>query len=195
MLNSAEAVVQGQLRPGEKLLWAGQPKSGFVLRPTDALLIPFSLLWGGFALFWEWSVLSFGGSTFFALWGIPFVLAGIYFIAGRFFVDASVRARTYYGVTPERVIIVTGAGGKKVKSLNLRTLTDLSLDERGDGSGTITFGATLPMAWWTTGLAWPGADRYLPPSFAMIASARSVYDTIQDAQARALMPREGEERG
>ena len=42
--------IEWELRPelgaGERLLWSGQPRGGLRLRPTDAMLVPFSLLWG-----------------------------------------------------------------------------------------------------------------------------------------------------
>ncbi len=148
---------------------------------------PFSLLWGGFAIFWELSVFRSGAPFFFRLWGIPFVLVGLYMIFGRFFTDAWQRARTYYGLTNERVLIVPGLFERQVKSLSLRGLPELTLSERGDRSGTIMFGTVPPMYGWSAGSSWPGSARQLPPSFEMIENARQVYGQIQTAQ-RAIQP-------
>ena len=110
-------------------------------------MIPFSLLWCGFAIFWESSVLNAEKApTFFAFWGLPFVAMGIYMVIGRFFVEARQRASTFYAVTEERVLIVSGLLSRTVKSLNLRTLSDISLSEKGSGEGTITFGPQNPFA-------------------------------------------------
>jgi hypothetical protein len=67
-----EQTVRSQLASGEKLLWSGQPSASLALRKSDALLIPFSLMWGGFAVFWEVTVIKQGGPMLFILWGIPF---------------------------------------------------------------------------------------------------------------------------
>ena len=101
-----EADIQGRLLPGERIMWTGTLPSGILLQPGDAIRVPFSLMWGGFGNFWEWSGQHMGRAPdFFTLWGIPFVLAGLYLIAGRFFVDAWVQARTSYAVTCQRVLI------------------------------------------------------------------------------------------
>ena len=187
MQSEIEQVLRPELGATEKLLWSGQPRRGIRFRSTDAFLIPFTLLWGGFVIFWEISAVRGGASWFFRLWGIPFVAAGLYFIFGRFFVDAWQRTRTYYGLTSERVVIVSGLFQRQVKSLALRGLPEVSLAESTDRSGTITFGSVPPMYGSFANPSWPGMASHLPPSFEMIDNARQVYGHIQTAQ-RALYP-------
>jgi hypothetical protein len=69
--------IERELQPGERLLWSGRPRQGLMFRPADALYIPFSLFWCAFAIFWEVSVLK-EGLWFFVIWGIPFVLVGLF---------------------------------------------------------------------------------------------------------------------
>ena len=116
------------------------------------------------------------------LWGIPFVCVGLFFVFGRFFLDAHSRARTTYGVTNERILILSGLFAQQTKSLQLRTLTDVSLIQRGDGSGTITFGPAHYMNAFFPAGAWPSTGRYAPPSFDLIERAKEVYDIICNAQ-------------
>jgi predicted Rdx family selenoprotein len=141
-------------------------------------MIPFSLLWGGFAMFWEYSVLRHSSSAEFALWGIPFVLIGLYLIVGRFFVDAFQRARTVYAVTDRRILIVRTWWNKEVTSVSSKPLPEISLTEKSDGSGTITFGPRLPYSRMMGG-GWPGASKQAVPAFEFVERVRSVYDLIQ----------------
>ena len=179
----SDQVIAAQLGSGERLLWSGRPRLGIYLRPSDGYLIPFSLMWGGFAIFWEYSVLTSKAPFFFSIWGVPFVLIGLYLIFGRFFVEAQQRSKTYYGLTNQRVIIVSGLFSHAVKSLQLRTLSDISLAERSDGTGTITFGAAAP--WWSAMAGWPGSNRYQSPAFDLIPGARDVFERIRVAQREA----------
>ena len=152
--------IQEQLGPGERLLWSGRPAQGLVFRQADAMMIPFSLMWSGFAFFWEYSVISAGKAPlFFMASGIPFVAIGIYMIGGRFFVDSKQRANTAYGVTNQRVIIVSGILNKQIKSLSLRTISDVSLSEKASGLGSILFGPSNSPLWLTGGAAWPACHQ------------------------------------
>ena len=179
-----------ELTSGERLLWNGMPAGGIHFRPGDVFAIPFSLLWGGFAIFWEYSVLhtpQAGGTRgFFALWGIPFVLIGLYLIAGRFFVDAYMRARTRYAVTNQRVLILTTFAGQRVRSVSLRALGEMSLREWPGGTGTITFGSS-PSFSFVALPGWPGANRNVAAAFELIEGARNVYDLIRKAQNTAVV--------
>lgn len=178
--------IRRELSEDERLLWSGRPERGIKLRPSDALAIPFSLLWGGFAFFWEYSVLSKGGPIFFGFWGIPFVLVGLYMIAGRFFADAYVRDRTDYAVTDQRVLIVSGMFSREVKSLPLASMSNISLKEQASGTGTIQFGPMPPGAsMMMIGPSWPGAGRMLPPMFDLLPKARQVHELILRAQREA----------
>jgi Bacterial PH domain len=178
---TAPAELERELSANERLLWSGQPKQGLQLRSSDAFLIPFSLLWGGFAIFWEGGVLSSGAPFFFILWGIPFVAMGVYITIGRFFVDAATRAKTWYAVTNERILIISGLFTRTVKSLPLRTLPEITFEQRNDESGTITFGQSYPFASWYRGISWPGMDQRLAPAFDLVPNARTVYEIIRQA--------------
>ena len=150
-----------------------------MLRAADAFLIPFSIMWCGFAIFWESSVVTTRAPFFFKLWGAPFVLVGLYFVFGRFIADAAERRKMVYGLTNERVLIISGLFRRQVKSLNLRTLPEMSLSERPDGTGTITFGPSS--AYGRVG----SGSRQTAPTFEGIASARVVYEQLRQAQKTA----------
>ena len=181
----ATQVIQSELEPRERLLWAGQPTQGVKLRGSDVFMIPFSFLWGGFAVFWEYSVIQNGTPFFFRLFGIPFVLVGLYIMFGRFFIEAKQRKKTFYGLTNERVVITSGLFRKKVKSLNLRTLTDISLSESSNGSGSVSFGNSSPFTSMFGGMSWPGMEQHVGPRFDLIQDAKRVYQQIREAQKNA----------
>ena len=95
---------------GEKIVWQGRPdRKLIVLRSSDTFLIPFSLLWCGFAFFWEFTVLSTPDPFPFALFGLPFIAIGLYIVFGRFLVDSYIRHNTSYALTNQRAIIATSA--------------------------------------------------------------------------------------
>jgi hypothetical protein len=170
------------LLPGERLLWEGSPDvNAFSLRGAWFLL-PFSILWGGFALFWEASVLTSRAPGVFALWGIPFVLAGLYLIFGRIPVARREARRTRYAITDQRVLLLRGAFGQQVTEIDLKDVPSPQLERGRRGIGTISFGPA-PSAF-RAPPGWPTLGMYAqPPAFLTIPDAERVYRILQDARA------------
>lgn len=188
MNTELEVTARGYLAHNERLLWSGTPRGGIRFRAADILLIPFSLLWGGFAIFWEFMVVTSvpSSSPFpFSLLGLPFVVMGLYMIFGRFLVDAWQRSKTLYLLTDQRALIVAGLFSREVKSLPLHTLQDYTLSERSDGSGTITLAASAAPFGAFAAAGWPGAGRSAPPAFEMVENARQVHELLRSAIATA----------
>jgi hypothetical protein len=187
---NSQSAMQRELVSGEKLLWSGQPRQGLRLNVSDVLVIPFSLVWCGFAIFWEITVAKGHAPLLLKLWGVPFVVAGLHLVFGRFLVDALARARTVYGVTNQRLIIVTGAFSRRVRSLPWQSLPQATLVERGNGGGTIRFGPELPFGLGRSGNlgGWSGARQSLFPALDVSDHAREAYAAIKLAQQTA--PRE-----
>jgi Bacterial PH domain len=173
--------IERELGSSERLLWKGRPRTGLRLRGSDALLIPFSLVWAGFACFAAFAAFLSPKANPGALFTVPFALIGLYIVIGRFFVDAKIRQNTEYAVTNRRAIIVSGLFGRKTRSINLQSTPEIALTEKADRSGTITFGTPAPYGWGMQGNLWfPGFSPQA--AFDMIENARSVYEMIENAK-------------
>lgn len=181
MLKDLNTELRQHLDNNENLLWVGQPQTGLVFRSADIFLIPFSILWCGFAIFWFISAISSGAPFLFSLFGLPFVAIGLFFVFGRFVVDAKQRENTMYGITEDRIIIKSGIFNKSVKTLNIRTISDIEYTEKNDGSGTISIGPKNPMMVWGNGMNWwPGMKPN--PQLDLIPNVRKVYNQIIELQ-------------
>src|SRR5205814_9543989 len=118
------------LSAGERLIWAGRPRRGIVVLRRDLLRMPFNVFVLAFAVFWEYSVFTLSrralaspSASIFGLLmlagGLYFVWFGLYNIAGRYVHDALLRARTYYGITDQRIVIRSTLGTTQLLSLDL----------------------------------------------------------------------------
>ena len=167
-----------QLLSGERIIWEGRPYVGVILRPIEAALIPFSLLWGGFAVFWNATAWATGAPLFFKLFGLPFLVAGLYVTVGRFLIDMMLRRKMAYYVTNKRVIIDKRSTGNNTKSLDIGRLAALELDERADGSGSLRFGTSG--GWFTGNNLGIWQSTFDPtPQFIRIPDVRTVYELVQ----------------
>lgn len=147
-----------ELRSGESLLWAGRPCQGWRLHSIDAILVPFSVLWSMAAL----AAFAAGIEALIGtLRGLPepitpeilrrtgilsegilvilFPASAFYLTCGRFMLNARRRARTWYGLTTERIIIISGLFARRVTEVPLHDLGHITFSHHEDGSGTICF--------------------------------------------------------
>ena len=170
-------VVQRDLLSGEHVVWQGRPAEGLVLRPSDVFLIPFSLLWLSFAVFWNANVWSSEAPIFFKLFGLPFLIIGVFMAVGRFWVDRANRRKLYYLVTNRRIVILKSGGASASRSLDIKRLPIIELEEQPDGTGSIRFGASGGFLKGNNYGTWlPSFDAV--PQFIGVDKARAVYELI-----------------
>ena len=88
------------LGPDESVLWKGTPLKTHLIGKKDGYMIPFSIVWFSFAVFWEANVISgaIKNGTWilspFALFGMAFVVLGLYITVGRFIHKRILRSKT-----------------------------------------------------------------------------------------------------
>lgn len=171
---------------GERVLWSGEPGHGIYFQPIDLFLVPFSLLWCGFALFWVLGAQFAGAPESFDWFGILFVAFGLYFVFGRFLVDMWVRGSTHYAVSDRRILIERSGMFPRQTVVSLADLPPLSLKPRASGRGTIRFGEVVGMWGRNNGFgAWsPSLDP--TPQFILIDNARDVFDLINRSRDQLL---------
>lgn len=92
----------------EYILWEGAPEKGVSLTSRDIVLLPFSVIWLGFALFWEYLAVTTSGSLLMMVWGLPFIGVGLYLLFGRFLQTLYLRDKTFYIITNKKLIIRSG---------------------------------------------------------------------------------------
>ena len=184
-------MIENELKHGENVLWQGQPDPKKMFTKSDILLIPFSLLWGGFAIYWEWAVLNavvFGDKKtgtvldiIFPLFGMFFVIVGLYFIFGRFVLKQKKKKNTWYAVTDKRIIVAVNLLGQRVDTTDINTITAISKSTNSRGSGNVCFG-NMDCA--TNIYSNTGIDFFYgpptAPAFFDLKNAEEVYQIIQE---------------
>lgn len=124
--------------PSERLLWWGRPDPTKHFAPADAFIIPFSLLWCGFSIFWEVGAARSGATLPFVLFGAPFVAVGLFFVFGRFIAKARRKRQTAYGLTDRRALVAVGTGSLSESPVQYQPV---NMQRSRDGSHvSVTFG-------------------------------------------------------
>ena len=151
-----------QLVPGETVLWSGRPGRRF---PVAGLIFVLALWLTGLAIF----IASRATVALFFLIAVTFLVAAPT-VAGAISRDVA------YGLTDRRVLIVRGRFRPLVRSLPLHWVTNVTITENPDGTGTINLDASD---------RWTLANR-VAPAFEAIAEARRVHGLIVQAQSTLL---------
>lgn len=180
---------QRRLLPRERILWSGIPAQGVLFTGRDMFLIPFSLLWCGFAIFWTYTATRQGAPLFFDAWGAMFICIGLFFVFGRFAVDAWLRRRISYAVTDKRILIMRAAPFSNFTAIDLERLPDIQLTGEGAKRGNLRFGAAAsffgsPGGW--SGGRYQNFGSWSPaldpvPQFLGIEEPSKVFDLITKA--------------
>jgi hypothetical protein len=137
-------LVEKALLRHERIRWIGRPYQGFRLRQGDLVGVPVSIMWLGFALFWEVSVITAGAPAFAWMFGAAFVAIGAYMLGGRFLYARYINRRTVYAVTNQRVLsFVRGRNGNAVLAFRIDQIHGVYTRSSSRGRGVVSFGAPL----------------------------------------------------
>jgi hypothetical protein len=135
--------VRTELKPGESIIWAGQPNPDRYMKSGFKLWF-FFIPWTAFSLFWIAGAAGFqmprfdGGWSFFPLFGLPFLLIGIGGLSAPLWLRRKARS-TVYAVTDRRAISIEGSKSISVKSYRASEIANIERTEHEDGSGDLIF--------------------------------------------------------
>lgn len=181
----------GILEPGESIIWQGQPLGGIVWANALSPIAFMGAFFTAFSLFWIVAAATMtSGQPFpfnlFALFGLPFLAAGLFMLGGHVVLDAYLRSSMWYTLTDRTAFIATNAFGRK--SLETYPLAEMPFLELDDGKpGSIFFSNRVSASTSKS----PRAQGSVTPrvGFRHLADARSLYGQMRglrrDARARA----------
>ena len=89
-----------------------------------------------------------------------------------------------YGVTSQRVLIISGSLSRKTKSLRLTAIPGVTLTERRNGEGDVVLD-TRDMSHVAAG-GWKPRGETVPDAFEFLPDARHVYEIVEQARRHAL---------
>lgn len=170
----AAAVVQ----PGENVVWTGAAPRGLRFYANDLFMIPFSLFWSGFVLYTAVRTAMVNPTSGALLFMLPFVVAAIYLLFGRFAIDMAFRARTSYSLTDRAAYVSRTGFFPAVRRYAGSALDSTEFQPKANGYGTIRF----ERAGW---FGMNGTQAYGPPTldrFDSIPDARRVYGLVLEAR-------------
>lgn len=137
--NSETVFIQSCMDRDEYVLWKGRPGKGNIMSSKDRAMLPFSLVWLAFSLFFESMIITAQAPLPFIMFGMVFVLIGLYLLYVVFFQRAFARKKTLYVVTNKKLIIKEG---NEINIYQPTELPPMKIEMYKNGNGTIYFSSS-----------------------------------------------------
>jgi hypothetical protein len=157
-------------------VWTGRPGGGIRFQRGDVFFVPFSFVWGGFALALGFGIIAGGQFGPQDLIVAFFAIFGLYIMFGRFLFDMYIRSQTTYALTADSAIIAGPFARKAI--VYLPSVSNLNMTVARDGTGSIYFGDPPGF--------WGGGGRYgkESPAFLYIDRVADVFERCKRIQRR-----------
>lgn len=120
---------------GEPIRWFARPdvrRAGLLALRSWAFAIP----WTAFSIYWIWSATQSSRDAVFPLFGVPFLVVGIWQMSAPLR-KMLLAQRTLYVLTAKRLAIIEDGWSRKVRSIHPLGFLSIARTERSDASGDI----------------------------------------------------------
>jgi hypothetical protein len=174
------------LKPGEKIVWTGQPKQGLLIRDADMIAIPMSIMLFGFALLLDYLSVAFDVHWITRVSAVFFSGLFVYLGVLRFFVAAKRRRYIRYCLTTKRILVITGKKNM-LETLPLGQIERAEITAEKDGSGHISFGNSNPVWPWLLGTFYFSSAPV--PGLELIPDLERVYELLVQQLKSQVDPR------
>ncbi len=137
-----EEKIQRELESREHIIWMEQPIPRYFTATSTASFL-FAIPWTAFAVFWMFGASGFklpdfskGEFSFFPLFGIPFVLIGLWMLSTPLWAYKKA-FKTVYVITDKRAITFDSGWTMIIRSYTPDRLLNVYRKEKRDGSGDV----------------------------------------------------------
>lgn len=177
-----EDIQKNYFTDDEEILWFSKPTALKPFLRTDMILIPLTLIVGGYIFYYAYASLMLlirGQNATFALSGITLFLISIYLMLGRIWYRYKRISNNFYFVTSKRVFVFNALRDAVTVNTPLAEVTpeafqhDLFLGDKHLG-GDIVYGLGLDIFFWNIASETPG--------FYAIDDPKAVLKTIKRAK-------------
>ena len=137
--------IKPYLGADEAILWCDKPKKLFVFTMSEVFTTLFGIVWLAFSMFWVISAYFATSGTddavarIFTLFGLPFVLIGLYLVIFRHIFSVISRRKTIYALTSKRAVIVHTGRREYMQEFKYKDISNIRIKSDENDLGSIIF--------------------------------------------------------